>query len=439
MINADAHPYRCIELSEEQESAFLTFLRREGVIHERYQPPIFPGCIAIDDVVLDRAARLAAAFYRAAKATYDRARGNREEQQVLLRPFAGFPALLRSIEAEPFFLEFFRLDCYLDRESGDLRIIEVNASPGTLPQFACLDRFFSGFLPTRPPPPFVKATPLMVIRAFVRFLNSTGRSDVRSVGLIACDDGSYATLAEARVYADIMRRQTKLLPALCAIERGSHFSLLPGEAHGLTSADEIDALYHHPGGTLATREAFTLWLEDRSIVILPPRSNLIFTNKSFLGHLRSILPSLDGLSLEDRLLLERALLPSFPLCDLAHHRDEVEAWLGIVLKRDLGSFGVQVHLFPFTRGRVLADVLREIREMQRDGCLEGGTWTVQAYVPPPVISCRGRTYGFDLMVYCVMAPRPAVLFSTRPFGEDKSNIAYGGFYGGACGMPAVSP
>lgn len=424
---------RVAQLPSKQLGMYRAFLEKSGIIHEKYRPPIFPGCIAVDAAILEKAAHTAMAFHHACHACFARMQTDADLRKKMLRIVAGYSALEQSVLCEGFFMGFFRIDFYSEQETGELKIIEANTSPGAFPEHATMDTFLSKMLPCGVPDGFCKAQPSMVIDAFRRYWHMSRGAELRSLGLVASDDGSLAPLAEAQLFAKELRAHG-IAPVLCAIRGGRTLTLLDDPGADLPV---IDALYHNPGGTLPVREEFTTWLSARGISLLPPRSNLLFTNKSFLATLREHLDTLTGISRKDRELLRNALLPSFDLHNWKEHTDEMQLWSGVVLKRDFGSSGNQVEILPFHRHPW--PVIRErLSEMQRNAAQAGETWTIQRLVHPTTVSMGEKQVGFDIMTYTIAGAKPAVLFASRPFTDDKANIAHGAWYGQICTLAEES-
>lgn len=420
----------CIELTKKEVAAYDAFLKEKGVIHAGYVPPIFPGCIAVSGDILEKAAQTAMAFQRACEAAFERMQKDAALREAMLRPFSGYPALEESVLSEQFFMEFFRIDFYLNPVTDELHIIEANSSPGGFVEHWLMDKFLAGFLDCTPPKGFAKAEPAGVLHAFIKFWERTRSKPLRTLGLVAEDDGSLASLGEAKWFAD---RCTDLgiTPVLCKIEGGHTLSLIPDEKHPISNIRELDALYHNPGGSFEIRNTFTKEMKNSEIVFLPPRSNLLFTNKAFLGTLLENLDDLDGLTKKDRALLKEAILPSYPISQWKQHEKEMRTWPGAVIKRDFGSSGKQVEIFHFDKHSWEA-VEKNLIEIAKKSKKLGETWSVQKLAEGSSVFLGKKEFQFDIMTYVVTEPTPTVLFSSRPFTEDKANVAQGAVYGQIC-------
>lgn len=413
-------------LNEKQTDAFEAALREAGVINEHYHPPIFPGCVAVHGDILDRAARTAMAFHRACKSIFDLMSSNEKLRDDVLRIFAKYPALRESVSAGNFFMRFFRIDFYLEEGTDEIRIIEANTSPGAFPEHTTMDAFLSKIFDCSPPPGFRKAHPRMTIEAFQEYWEASGKGKLQSMGLVAVDDGAFFPLAEANLYARELN-SLGITPVFCKMEEDRKLSALNGGP-----LPSMQTLYHNPGGAFAVREAFTKELLQKKITLLPPRSNLLFTNKAFLSILYRYLDEL-RLVTEDHALLKRALLHSFDLHTWKEHEKEMRTWQGIVFKRDFGSSGNQVAIFPYGT-HSWATIRERLLKMQRTATESNETWTIQRMAHPTMVSAEGKSMGFDIMVYTIVGDTPAVLFSSRPFTEGKANIVHGARYGQICRM-----
>lgn len=421
-------PYEGIALTAEQTASLDAQLRSDGVINDRYTPPVFPGCVAVRGDILDRAATIAQLFYRACKTCHEQMQTDAALKDALTLPFQNYPALLAAILGSPFWMEYFRIDFYLHPQTLELSIIEANTSPGALPEHGRIDTFFGEFLDTSPPHGAAKLQPGSVIRALKQYVDRVG-GDVRTFGLIARDDGGFFPLAEANLYSPEVRA-VGWEPVLCTIEDGITLDLFREVPQSIDTISDLDALFHNPGNTMQHRETFTRWLAERGIMLLPPRSNMLFTNKSFLTVL-SRMDHFEGLTTEEFALLHGALIPCFPLAELEEHLPLVRDWTGVVVKRNLGSSGANVKIFDYAVTPV-DEALRELRKTQEESMRDGSTWTVQQYIPPPSIKLNSEPFSFDIMTYALMGSPPQFLFSSRPFRDGKANIRFGAFYGQIC-------
>jgi hypothetical protein len=423
----------CYDLTSDMVPLLEKKLCDTFVNNNFYHPPIFPGCIGVDGKVLESAGAIALAFYRACGECAERAHADVAFMEQLLAPFGGYPSLLKSIATLPFFMKFFRIDFYLEPISNVLKIIEVNTAPGAFPEHAVLDAFWGSIVDCSPPGGWVKAEPIHAIKVFHEYAQNLGHP-ARTIGLIARDDGEYAGFAEAKLFAQVIREQTTMKPVLCTIEGGRTLELFPGIQNPITTIDDLDLLYHNPSGTLAVRDAFSAWLEEHHILLLPPRSNLLFTNKSFLCILSEHLDELHCLSSQDKILLRSALLPSFPASEVSLHEKAMRTWDGVVVKRNLGSSGKQVYIWD--RDTMSPDnIFRELRNTVST-MHDGGM--VQELARTSSIEHKGERTFFDIMTYVVMSPRPSILFATRPFRGMKANIFQGAEYGQLYCLPTRS-
>ncbi len=351
--------------------------------------------------------------------------------KTLLKPFEYYPSLQEDIVTTLFFMEFYRIDFYADPKTHVLSIIEVNTSPGALPEHAFIDSFLSGIVDTTPPAGMHRANAKGVLEAFDRYLKRVGRKNAKYFGLIIREEGSFASLPDARMHADELRKHTSYEPVFCTLDQGTVLDLFQDEPQPISSISDLDILYVNPGSSLKNRDAFTHWLKLQKITLLPPRSNLLFTNKSFLTTLGRTVDSLQTLDERERKVLKDALIPSFALADLEQHLDLMRSWEGVVVKRDLGSSGINVHVYRHAQ-MPPEDILEHVRALKKEGDLQQETWTVQAYREPSSVLIDGKPSFFEIMVYTVMTPTPSVLFATRTFQGDKANTHFGAHYGNLC-------
>ncbi len=426
-------PFDLYKVNDSDTQEFEKVLKGSHIKSDFYDAPIFPGCVRIASEYLELGAKTAVAFHRACKAFHDWSRKESNVRAESLRAIACCPTLSSEADSLPFFMKFFRIDFYIDTPAKKIRIIEANTSPGAFPEHSVIDKFWGERIDTTPPRGFGKASPVDTLKLFLEYAKSIGKN-VRTLGLIASDDKHYAPLAEARLYAEMLKRETDVIPVFTCIEEGTTLTLWDGETQPVKDIGDIDALYHNPGGTLEQREEFTKWLAEKDIFLLPPRSNILFTNKSFLPLLRKTLDRIPGLSDEDRELLRDAILPSFPLSEYEQHLDEIRSWKGVVVKRDFGSSGKQVYIFPFLK-HTPDQAIAEMKKLQDESATNHFTWTVQSFTEPPSIDYDGKKLLFDLMVYTTFTPQPNVLFSCRPFTQSKANIADGAWYGHVARLP----
>lgn len=424
-----------IALTAAQKAKMDLLLESQDIRTQRYSPRVFPGIIAVEGELLDRAAALSILFQRACRECHERAMKDPALLGTLLRPFELYPSLREAIANTEFFMEFYRIDFYAHPRSGALSVIEVNTSPGSLPEHACLDDFFSDLADTAPPPGMNRATTEGVLRAFDRFLKRSKKTP-RTFGLIIREEGSFAALPDARLYARELRKHFAAVPVFCTLDQGMVLELFEEEPQAIGDVRDLDVLFVNPGGSMQNRDAFTRRLKQDDITLLPPRSNLLFTNKSFLTTLRGMVDSFTSLNTAERTKLKEALIPSFPLSDLDEHLDQLRSWEGAVVKRDLGSSGINVHVYREPTNTP-SEILRALRSLKEDSEAQKETWTVQAYREPSSVVMNDVESFFEVMVYTVLTPDPSVVFATRTFQGDKANTHFGAQYGNLCRLPSA--
>lgn len=418
--------YKCRALSDSEKQKFEKHLRDHKVINERYTPPIFPAVIGLRRDILSKASDIARSFQNACRAAWMHAQKNEFFVEQLFRPFAAYPFVRKTAMEYSFHMEFFRIDFYLDPGTEELHIIEVNASPGALPEHECMDQFLGTLVETSPLPNTEKLKPEAVIGAFLDYVEKQTKKRPHSFGLIARDNNRDFCYAEAVLYADVVKK-LGAEPVFCAVDR-TKLSMFPTLNVQPASLDALDTLYHNPSGTLADRQQISEWLESKSIVLMPPRMNLLFTNKSFLTLLLSNLDALDDLGTNDKELLRSALLPSFALQDLEKHEHLLEEWEGVALKRDVGSSGSYVEIIPFDAG-TKNEAIAKLRMLRDTYAKSQETWTVQALARHSFVEVNGSKFGFDVMVYALLNETSSLLYSSRPFVGNKANISQGASYG----------
>jgi hypothetical protein len=414
-----------LPLSQENWKPYLEHIS-ENV--EEYEPYELAGCIGMRGDLLGKALKITTTFQSVCKSVFDEIQTNAGLKQDLFRAFRNLPTVRASMEAAPFFMEYMRMDFFLDLENEALQIVEVNSSGAGLTDYLpCID-FLQKLYSFKTPE---GSKSLKIDDVPSRLINycKKQKPDLRTLGLVAMENGCNDYIVENGAYGKWLREHTDITPVFLALDEGK-ISILdhPDLPNDITDLSAVDAVLVDFFEDLECLEKVQKQLDELGALLVPPRSDLLFENKHFLSILQTIKKP-QSISADDWNLLQDALLPSFPLEDYEEYRELMREWDGVVLKMDIDCCGENVHLFDFSKIS-FEDAMRTLEIKKKESQKAGITYTLQKMVHPPHIPLAEPTpkwigmdyapYKFDVMTYtCFCDDVPHVLFGSRCFSREK--------------------
>jgi hypothetical protein len=413
-----------LPLSQEEWREYQKHLE----VDEKYEPYELAGCIGVRQDLLEKTLKISTTLQRVARSIFCDMQSNRALRGELFRALRHLPITKIAAETSPFFLNYLRVDFFLDPNGEDVKIIEMNSSGAGLTDYLpCID-FLKNFHSFKTPTGSKALTMEIVLSRLINYCTRL-HPDFRTLGLVAVENGCTDYREENGLYGEWLRKNTDIIPVYMALRKGE-LSLLdhPDLPNTITDLSKIDGVFVDFFEDLECLERVQKQLDQLGVVSVPPRSDILFENKHFLSILQTIQkPS--GIADTDWGLLQDALLPSFPLEEYETYLSVMQEWDGIVLKMDIDCCGENVHLFDFSIFS-FEEVQKVLKEKKKESEWNGATYTIQKMITPPHIpmgdSPRQWTgidytpYKYDLMTYlCLHEETPHVLFGSRCFSRDK--------------------
>lgn len=411
---------RTLLLSREESARYAHDLANADEPYD-FAASVLHGSIAMREDFLEQAARIARTFYQTCRALHAKIPHDQELRALLLRPLAHLPVTRAAALAAPFFLGFFRMDFFLEEETGTLRIMEVNSGGASLTDYLRCMRHLPASHCFEAPDGCERLTKETMLRCLA---NECRKLDATSIGFAAVENGHENYLWDYLEYAEFLRGEG-ITPIFLELKNGD-LSLMdhPNVPCPFKHLSELDAVFTDWFEDMEKLEKVETLLTRHDIRRIPSRADLLFESKHFL----SVLQKIDrprAITAHDWSLLQGALLPSFPLEELEARVEEIKTWPGIVLKMDLDCASENVFLYDFEKTS-----LEETLAVLQRKSLPSSTWTLQKLVHPPHLPLAGKTisgietggapYRYDLMTYvCMENDMPHVLFGSRLFSREK--------------------
>ena len=244
-------------------------------------------------------------------------------REKLLASLSPLPQASAAALRSSFFLKSLRVDFFLTAE-GDLKIIEVNSCGGGLTDNLRSIEFLNAHYNFGPPRGFRFLGKEQFLQCLLDHALQI-RPDLRTIGFAVKENGCDDYVPDYVTFADWVREHSSVQPVFLEIEKGE-MRLFKHKAcpSVVSEVAELDAVLCDWFEDLACLERVQKVFDAHDILVVPPRSDLLFENKAFLSLLQT-LSRPRAISGADWRLLQQALIRSFPLQEWKKHEEEMQA------------------------------------------------------------------------------------------------------------------
>ncbi len=413
-------PAKFLPLTRPQWDEYSKYLNSLTHIEHDLCDSVMAGCVGIRQDLLDQAAKIADIHHRVCRALHAEMQSNEELRKMLLRPLQNIPVTRENALGSPFCMRTVRADFFVDEENEKLWLVEVNSGGAGLTDFLRYRKFLKKHYSFDPPSGFTSLDIPTMLTSLTEYCK-TQKPNAKTFGFVAVENGDDDHICDFLDYSMWMKENTDLSPVLLELNKGElkifEHKKLPAPIKDIA---DLDAVFVDWFEDIPALEKVQRFLEEREILPVPPRSDVLFENKHFLSVLQRIeKPS--AVTDEEWDLLQSVLIPSFPFEEYESHLEEMEKWDGVVLKMDIDSGGENVSISNSSNLPVF----------QNTGKFnEGATWTVQEFKKPPFVKLTEprqkwieydyAAHKFDLMTYLTYTNSGKhVLFGSRQFEREK--------------------
>jgi len=415
-----------LPLTEEQWKKFETFLDTYPHLDGDQSIYVMHGCIGIREDLLQKAAHIVDVFHRVCKALHAEMQSDIVLRKQLLAPLSPIPQARAAAENTAFFLQSLRMDFFLTEE-GEFKIIEVNSCGGGITDALRSIEFLQQYHSFHPPSGFRFHGREEFLKCILAQCKQE-RPDIKTLGFAVKENGCDDYLPDYITYAEWMKENSDIQPVFLEIEYGE-MRLFddPTCPPVVQNVSELDAVLCDWFEDLDCLERVQKIFDTHDILVVPPRSDLLFENKAFLSLLQRI-PRPRTIPEDDWQLLQNALIRSFPLQEFKEHKEEMQDWDGVVLKMDIDCASENVFIYDFAKMSLKEALTCLDKKLTSSNSFS--TWTVQQFIRPPSIPLPDsfpewieldyKPYKYDLMTYFVYERgQPHVIFGCRGFSLEK--------------------
>lgn len=473
-------PAKFLPLNKSQWDDYSKYLNSLTHIEHDLCDSVMAGCIGVRQDLLDKAARVADIYHRVCRALHAEMQSDEEVREMLLRPLANIPVTRSNALNSPFCMRTIRADFFVDEENGKIWLVEVNSGGAGLTDFLRYRQFLKKHYSFDPPEGFASLDIPAMLTSLTEYCK-VQKPDAKTFGFVAVENGDDDHICDFLDYSFWMKENTDFNPVLLELNKGElkvfEHKKLPSPIGDIA---DLDAVFVDWFEDIPALEKVQKFLEERDILPVPPRSDVLFENKHFLSVLQRIeKPNI--IMDEEWDLLQSVLIPSFPLEEYRDHISEMEKWDGVVLKMDVDSGGENVTIIDFSKCKdvrtriagnrtrdtgsssstcvagdqlnsdrvaggwcsegnrafatpqkriAFTEALNNLKEKLTKQKQTGTTWTVQEFKKPPFVKLMEprqkwieydyAAHKFDLMTYLAYTDQGKhVLFGSRQFEREK--------------------